>query len=147
MGVPTLYYRRAGLAGEADIECWALWLHRASFPPEVVSVFWTTSYGVMLDVRELVVRHRATLTSSDEWVLRAFGLSTSTVSQMDGILKCIDAMYAAFNEDELAYLGYRRHVECHPLQDGYEMRVSGACEERHRQHVRPPTQAARGGAG
>ena len=78
----------------------------------------------MVDVRNLLLHNRETLISSDERILRTFGLSTSLVSQIDEIIECIDAMYAAFNEDELAYLEYRRHVECHPLQDGYKMKVS-----------------------
>ena len=32
---------------------------------------------------------------------------------------------AAFTDDDLIYLQYRRHVECHPTQDGYEQGFSG----------------------
>jgi hypothetical protein len=101
--------------------------------PDVIAVFWISIYGLMTDVREHVVKQRETLKGTDEATLRAFGLSKLIASNFDGIVDRIDAFYSTFSEDELAYVEYRRHVECHPLQHGYEIAVrDGAIIDRPR---------------
>jgi len=101
--------------------------------PDVVAVFWISVYGVMTDVREHFVQQRETLASTDEAILRTFGLTKSITSDLDRIIDTIDATCSAFSEDELAYIEYRRHVECHPLQRSYEITVrDGAIIDRPR---------------
>jgi hypothetical protein len=91
--------------------------------PDIIAVFWISIYGLMTDVREHVVKQRETLTNTAETTLGAFGLSRSIASDIRRIVDRIDAIYTTFNEDELAYIEYRRHVECHPLQRGSEIAI------------------------
>lgn len=101
--------------------------------PEIVSVFWTGVYGVMVDVRRHVDDLRATLISLNEPVLKRFGLDASQIRYLDAIVESIDRLHGAFDQDELEYLEYRRHVECHPLQHAYEITVrNGAIIDRTR---------------
>jgi hypothetical protein len=38
-------------------------------------------------------------------------------------IEAIEAVRAVFTDDEAVYLQYRRHVECHPYQDAYNVKL------------------------
>jgi hypothetical protein len=47
-----------------------------------------------------------------------------TIPQTVAFLAALDDLQTAFTHDELVYLEYRRHVEAHPWQHGYNLQLS-----------------------
>jgi hypothetical protein len=80
---------------------------------DLIPVFWIRTYGIMHDIRDKVV-------SQIE-----FGESVGAppVTQLP-VRNAIDNLIAEFSDDELVYVQYRRHVECHPYQNSYKIRIS-----------------------
>jgi hypothetical protein len=98
---------------------------------EIVTAFWIRSYGVLHDIRRQVQVLCETLTTTDPRLLDQLGLGTVDVKLFNEVIASIDNMRAAFDEDELSYFEYRRHVECHPLQHAYTLKVqNGAIKTR-----------------
>lgn len=87
--------------------------------PADVSLFWIRVGGVFLDVR---AKHQASL----DFLRRTYGddiVRAPAVAPFQALLDAISAVAAVLTEDELYYLEYRRHVECHPRQTAYRARL------------------------
>ena len=77
---------------------------------DLVPVFWIRLYGILNDVAEIVARQAE--------FLESMGKEAPECSRME---EAIDGLAKVFTDDELVYLQYRRHVECHPLQTAYRL--------------------------
>jgi hypothetical protein len=74
----------------------------------VASVFWIRLYGTLKDLAEVLSRH--------EMLTRAFAAPDSPDGAvLEGVMSLLAQLRAELSEEELVYLQYRRHVECHPF--------------------------------
>jgi len=89
----------------------------------VTGMFWIRVCGVFTDIRPAIAKHVESLSTMGAGPEQP----ESITSQLRGLaqlcLERIDAVKAALTEDELVYLEYRRHVEAHPWQNSYELRL------------------------
>jgi len=85
----------------------------ASGNTELIPVFWIRVYGILADIRDKLVRHLELAPSAGE-----------STAIMQPVQSAISALADVFSEDELIYLQYRRHVECHPLQEHYSLKLT-----------------------
>ncbi len=88
--------------------------------PSEISLFWIRAGGVLLDVG---AHYRTSLANA----AKVFGGLPSDVHSIQLTRTLVDAITAlaqALPEDELHYLEYRRHVECHPRQSAYRARLN-----------------------
>ena len=81
---------------------------------DIIPVFWIRMYGILADITDEITRQLDFATSMN--------VPRRKVSLLKG---AIDVLAKTFTEDELIYLQYRRHVECHPLQDSYRLKLTG----------------------
>lgn len=88
----------------------------ASGSPEALSLFWIRLYGVLTDAADFVA-----LTCSDAEPydgLCTFPLARGR-SDASPLPAAMARLRALFDEDDLLYIEYRRHVECDPFQSRY----------------------------
>ena len=92
----------------------------ASGNPEALSLFWVRLYGVLTDAADFVA---LTCTEGDQPCdgLCTFPLARgrSDASPLPAVMARVRAL---FDDDELTYIEYRRHVECDPFQTRYRGR-------------------------
>lgn len=83
------------------------------------SLFWIRTAGVLLDIGG---HYRASL----ELTSAAFGElpDVLAIRLTQTLVDAIRALAEALPEDELRYLEYRRHCECHPRQSAYRARLN-----------------------
>jgi hypothetical protein len=84
-------------------------------------IFWIRLYGILHDL------HKQTTSLQD--AVTAIGASPS--GSLGSMLSSIEDLGRLFSQDELAYIQYRRDVECHPVQEHYELSIAknGAIRE------------------
>jgi len=89
--------------------------------PSERALFWIRVGGVLLDIRKT---YDGMMRQGEE----TWGdVSESRVhTMMQALLNAIDDLAGQLEEDELFYLEYRRHVECHPRQSAYRARLRKA---------------------
>ena len=89
----------------------------ASGVTEVLPLFWIRLYGVLADIADFV---ELTMDDLDDrscmFPLARAGSDTGPIRRTIAVLK------ALYTNDELLYIEYRRHVECHPMQSKYRSR-------------------------
>lgn len=92
----------------------------ASGSPEALSLFWVRIYGVLTDASDFIA---LTCTGGDEAYdgLGMFPLARGR-SDASPLPTAMARVSALFDDDELLYLEYRRHVECDPFQTRYRAR-------------------------
>ena len=86
---------------------------------DLITAFWIRVYGVLTDVRRVLEEQLASI--------EKVGANREPTA---AVLAELMSMPSAFTEDELIYLGYRRHVECHPLQNGYRLLTRDGIREK-----------------
>ncbi|MFN0118180.1 MAG: hypothetical protein ACKVQC_07835 [Elusimicrobiota bacterium] len=86
---------------------------------EVIPIFWITIYGLLSDFADFIEEHAEFMAKHPDRVKKA-GLKIDELAPVQASLK---NLLKVFDYDELIYLQYRRHVECHPLQSAYRLRV------------------------
>ena len=91
----------------------------ASGNTDMIPVFWTRIYGVLTDIADQIDKSIAFI--KDMGALRPSNRDAAAAVRMRS---AIDELAAVFTDDELVYLQYRRHVECHPTQNHYRIRVT-----------------------
>lgn len=94
----------------------------------VIPIFWIRAYGILADIAEMVDDSLKVMNEQLALLRRGAADLPSTVlaeelGAVTRVRRAIKAIAAAFNDDELAYLQYRRHVECHPLQNAYRLQL------------------------
>lgn len=87
--------------------------------PDTVAIFWVRTAGTLIDLRG---RLGATVA---DWTKMAAGRAgvLAHVAPLAGVVDALNDARAALADDEAFYLEYRRHVECHPLQDRYRLKI------------------------
>jgi hypothetical protein len=86
---------------------------------DLIPIFWIRLYGVLADVADQIDK----VCDNPEHARQI--LATHEFAAALRVRNAITNIASVFNEDELVYLQYRRHVECHPLQNAYRIRVAG----------------------
>ncbi len=77
---------------------------------EALPVFWIRLYGVLKDIADLIELTMDHFDPSCAFPLARLGPDASALH------RAIEALAAVYTADELLYIEYRRHLECHPLQ-------------------------------
>jgi hypothetical protein len=80
---------------------------------DLIPVFWIRLYGVLADIGDKVG-------GQIEMVIAA-GVPLRELGPLNQALM---ALVAVFTKDELIFLQYLRHVQCHPLQDAYRLKLT-----------------------
>lgn len=71
------------------------------------ALYWVRTYAVLTEMRKRSEDMTKSLSDTAH----------------EAVVTAIEAIRTCFSEDELLYLEYRRHVECHLVQDGYRLQL------------------------
>ena len=82
-------------------------------------MFWISVYGILVDIRDSVEERLRFLSGFGAPVPRAVA---AALPSAQGLKAAMEGLQRTLGDDEVIYLAYRRHVECHPFQHGFRLR-------------------------
>ena len=132
-----------GALGPAQILNWTKHAHLCAYeittqrdkaPHGSVAIFWVRLYGILKDLDQFLEKRIAAATKPDPEIDAHFAKvgrkrSSEPNPSMVKMRGVIAELRKLFDDDDLLWLEYRRHVDAHPFQNAYS-RLDGQGKDR-----------------